>query len=288
MHCPVCGNKGNMIHKGTRDNPSVNVYQCDACGSKYLDRIIANDYEHGFMNGTIHMSDEEVRLRLEECEQDDSRRFLRMKNICEKKSVLDFGCGFGGFLSKVKDISSRCVGIELGLDERSYMEGIGLEVYSSIDELEEIDKFDNITLFHVFEHLDRPVEVLRKLHKHLKEDGKLIIEVPNANDALLSLYKSKAFADFTYWSAHLILYTPKSLTQIINEAGGYIIKSVEFVQRYPLSNHLYWLANGKPGGQNVWPELDNKELKDAYVHMLIDKEISDTLFFVLSKENTYI
>lgn len=50
MHCPVCGNKGYMIHKGTRDNPSVNVYQCDACGSKYLDRIIANDYENGFMN----------------------------------------------------------------------------------------------------------------------------------------------------------------------------------------------------------------------------------------------
>lgn len=69
-----------------------------------------------------------------------------------------------------------------------------------------------ITLFHAFEHLTDPGIWLDRFSEYLYSGGYLIIEAPNANDALLSLYESKAFADFTYWSAHLFLYTINSLS----------------------------------------------------------------------------
>jgi len=39
---------------------------------------------------------------------------------------------------------------------------------------------------------------------------------------------------------------------------------IKQIQRYPLSNHLYWLSCGKPGGHQKWGFLDSYELHAAY------------------------
>ena len=106
----------------------------------------------------------------------------------------------------------------------------------------------------------------------------MIIEVPNADDALLSLYENNEFADFTYWSAHLFLYTIKSLSMIIEECGKYSIESVGQVQRYTFANHLMWLAKGLPGGHNKWDFLDSEELNMSYAKKLQELQMCDTLF----------
>ena len=54
-------------------------------------------------------------------------------------------------------------------------------------------KFNLITAFHVVEHLKDPISVLRQLAELLEENGKLVIEVPNSEDALLTLYESEVF-----------------------------------------------------------------------------------------------
>lgn len=131
--------------------------------------------------------------------------------------------------------------------------------------------------------MSRPKEWLEKLSEYLNTNGKLIIEVPNANDALLELYESQAFADFTYWSAHLFLYTQKSLTLVIEETKKYSIELAGQVQRYSLANHLMWLAKGKPGGQKHWNFIDSNELNVAYVEKLKELQMCDTLFFVLNR-----
>ena len=124
---------------------------------------------------------------------------------------------------------------------------------------------------------------LQKYSSYLTDSGYLIIEVPNANDALLSLYENQKFADFTYWSAHLFLYTIKSLTMIIEETDKYDIVSAGQVQRYSIANHLMWLAKGMPGGHVKWKFLDTNELNEAYSSKLKELEMCDTLFFVLKK-----
>ena len=45
----------------------------------------------------------------------------------------------------------------------------------------------------------------------------------------------------------MVLHTRETLRKTLEYVGLQDIQ-IEGVQRYPLSNHLNWLANGKPGG----------------------------------------
>lgn len=271
---------GKLVHKGTRDNNAVNVYQCGECETKYLSCIDKNnDYENGFMYETNNLSNLDIDERLKLFKTDDIRRYEMVKDSCIGKKVLDFGCGFGGFLSYISRVTDVACGVDLGKNEREYLTNKGIRCFKTIDDSGQ--KFDIITLFHTFEHLAEPKVWLDKFSQYLNENGYLIIEVPNANDILLSLYANDKFANFTYWSAHLFLYTIKSLTMLIEECGKYNIISSGQVQRYPISNHLMWLAKGLPGGHNKWNYLDSKELKEAYARKLEELEMCDTLFFVL-------
>jgi len=110
----------------------------------------------------------------------------------------------------------------------------------------------------------------------------LIVEVPNANDALLKLYQNEAFSHFTYWSCHLFLFTPHTLSKLAESAGLHV-NYIKQIQRYPLSNHLYWLVNGKPGGHRKWHFLDSNELLTAYEKQLASVGLCDTILGSFSK-----
>lgn len=132
-------------------------------------------------------------------------------------------------------------------------------------------------MFHVIEHLPEPEEILRQLKSHMKPDSLLVIETPNANDALLSIYDCKAFADFTYWSPHIYLYNEETLAKIVERAGMKVLEMKQY-QRYPLANHLRWLAKGMPGGGvKDYQELNEAKLNESYANVLELKKACDTL-----------
>ena len=110
----------------------------------------------------------------------------------------------------------------------------------------------------------------------LSQNGRLVIEVPSSEDALLTLYDSDAFQRFTYWSQHLFLFNADNMRKLVKLAGFRIV-SIQQYQRYALSNHLHWLSKGKPGGHQIWAFLDNPELKAAYANSLAAIGKCDTL-----------
>ncbi len=107
----------------------------------------------------------------------------------------------------------------------------------------------------------------------------MIIEVPNSNDVLLTLYENEPFQNFTYWSQHLFLFNKKTMTELIKQAGLQL-NWIKHVQRYPLSNHLYWLAKGKPGGHQVWDVIN---VDKEYENQLSDMGKTDTIILGVSK-----
>lgn len=106
--------------------------------------------------------------------------------------------------------------------------------------------------------------------------GELIIEVPSADDALLKLYECQSFSDFNYWSFHLYLYNEETLTALLYKVG-FKVNWIKQVQRYPLSNHLYWLTKGLPGGQNIWKIFNNTSLLGEYQKVLESEKMCDTI-----------
>ena len=142
-------------------------------------------------------------------------------------------------------------------------------------------KFDVITHFFVFEHIADPYTFLKANMDLLNEDGVIIAEIPCANDPLTSKYNIEAFEKF-YWSiAHHYYYTPESLTYILEQLD-FQFKIVP-EQRYDLSNHMSWMMNGKPGGQNKYDDFLGVELVEMYKNRMIETWQCDTMFLYVWK-----
>ena len=124
--------------------------------------------------------------------------------------------------------------------------------------------------------------MLANLVRLLKPNGRMIIEVPSSEDALLTLYDCDAFQRFTYWSQHLFLFNSTTLGILARQAGLRVV-AVQHYQRYPLSNHLHWLSQGKPGGHQRWAFLDAPEMASAYANTLAALGKTDTLIAHLER-----
>ena len=207
--------------------------------------------------------------------EDDLRRAIQFKKKLKKKDILDFGCGWGGFLSNIKEYKTL-TGVELRKECINHIRNNVKKIDIS-DNVNSFDKkFDVITMFHVLEHIPYQIKTLKILKSKLKNKGKIIIEVPHAEDFLLLQDELKEFKNFTFWSEHLILHTYKSLKTILIKSGFKNI-NIQYYQRYNFSNHLGWFLRKKPGGHNFFKEIVSKDLNHSYSENLKKLHQTDTL-----------
>ncbi len=272
--CYLCHQKNiEEYFPYTRDNKNIKVLKCKNCNLVFLSTFkhIQNEF---YENSGMHKGTIELQNWIKNTSEDDLRRFNQFKDNIKDKKILDFGCGNGGFLLKAKKIAQSVSGLELDQGLNNYFKEQNLKVYSSLEQIK--DKFDVITMFHVLEHIAKPIELLTSLKKLLNKNGKIIVEVPNANDALISIYENRAFQDFTYWSCHLFLFNEDHLRDIIIKAD-FKINYINQYQRYPITNHLYWLAKGLPGGHEKWNHLLSEDLNKEYIKMLKGQKACDSI-----------
>lgn len=245
--CYICNQTEFRIRKGTvRDDPSIEIFECVNCGLVALSSTEHIQTDH-YVDGQAWYGLPSVEAWLKETSEEDQRRFEMLKATLFDQEVLDFGCGAAGFLSKVKSLAKEVEGIEPEHRVREYW-GSKIKISDKIEEVE--GQFDLITAFHVIEHLPDPRTTLIKLSGHLKENGRMVIEVPSSEDALMTLYDNEAFQRSTFWSQHLYLFNPESL-RCLAEQSGLRVVTIQQCQRYPLSNHMYWLSRNLPGGHQI-------------------------------------
>ena len=272
--CYLCDHRGFRIRNGTvRDDASLKVRECSNCGLvtlSSLQHISAGHYENSGMHGD-HLPSIESWLRT--TDQDDQRRFEMLKPALVNRRLPDFGCGAAGFLRKAQSLAAEVTGIE---PENRVHEFWKDRIALRADLEQASGEYDLITAFHVVEHLQDPRGKLKELAARLGNKGRLVIEVPSSEDALLTLYNSDAFQRFTYWSQHLFLFNAETLRRLAVQAGLRVVSILQF-QRYPLSNHLHWLSQGAPGGHKRWSFLDTPALTEAYAASLAAVDKCDTL-----------
>jgi len=108
-----------------------------------------------------------------------------------------------------------------------------------------IGRYENIFLVHTLEHLDAPVDVLRRIRDWLAPDGRLFVAVPNAN--ALSRQIAVKMGLIAYNTAvtpaeaqhgHRCTYTMDRLLAQLNEAG-YRIEQYGGVLLKPLANFQF-------------------------------------------------
>lgn len=278
MNCYLCQSTSFVERKGqVRDAPNLCVLECADCGLVTLDsheHIQSGFYEQSGMHGAEPLP---IETWLKDTEWDDQRRFDTLSPLLPNRRLLDFGCGAGGFLERARGSAASVAGIEPEIRVREHWRD-RLTIHPDIEAA--AGEYDLVTAFHVVEHLPDPRATLRSLATLLAPDGRLVVEVPSARDALLTLYDSAAFQRFTYWSQHLYLFDAPTLERLACQAG-LRVAAISQCQRYPLSNHLHWLSRSKPGGHREWVFLDSPELRRAYGDVLARLGLCDTLIAYL-------
>lgn len=187
-----------------------------------------------------------------------------------KNKLLDIGAGTGHFLEIAKNNGWKSYGIEPNPEAQKLLEQKGVPTYEDILSIPKGKKFTIITLFHVLEHIHDLRKSAKKIHKHLEENGTLIIAVPNIDSFDSKLYKQ-------YWAAwdvprHLYHFNKSSIKNFAEEFGFKItdIKPMSFDSFYismlsekymnpensPLKNLIKGVINGWKS--NIWAKNNRK------------------------------
>ncbi|MDC1425041.1 class I SAM-dependent methyltransferase [Oceanospirillaceae bacterium] len=270
----------SIFNDRTRDVDDLIVWKDNVSGVIYIDDFYTSN--ETYIDGS-YRKDEHVTLQSEkpDFEQitDAKRRFESNLKYVAGKNIIDFGCGRGDFLHLAKDHCSSVCGVELQKDFVDVLNSEGIRCVNNLDDIAD-NTLDVCVSFHVIEHLPNPLETLETLKKKIVSGGTILIEVPHANDILLSTLNNNEFKQFTLWSQHLVLHTRESLRRMLDSAGFENVQ-IEGVQRYPLSNHLNWLANSKGGGhKSPLSAIDSPILQEAYSNSLARIDATDTLIAI--------
>lgn len=278
--CYLCKNNELEKLEGTvRDNPALDILRCKKCSLVFLSSF-SHVCEGFYENDGMHKGNICIESWRKSTYEDDLRRFNMLKKQIKDKKVLDFGCGNGGFLSLAQKSAAKTCGVEIQKSMKNFYLQNNICAFENIDEVE--DKFDFITVFHVLEHIKDPIELLKRLSEKLDEQGQIIIEVPNSEDALLSLYKNKGFMNFTYWSCHLFLFNKKTILNLVKQSG-LKVNYLKHTQRYGVANHIWWILKNQPAGHKKLPFLNNKYINKIYELILAKFNVTDTIIVSISK-----
>jgi ubiquinone biosynthesis O-methyltransferase len=111
-------------------------------------------------------------------------RNLEILKFINGNNILNIGCGVGT-IEKMLTADKNVIGIDGSNDKieiarsKEYLCKVNFQ-HEFVENFKSDVKFDTIIMANIVEHLDNPVNVLKKLRNYLKDNGILIISVPNA------------------------------------------------------------------------------------------------------------
>ncbi|MGD0335716.1 MAG: class I SAM-dependent methyltransferase [Candidatus Omnitrophota bacterium] len=149
--------------------------------------------------------------------------------------ILDIGCGgaLTGLTLKQHKKASEVIGIDIS---KAAAERAALRIDKVIvGNIEEMDLnlpdgyFDYVILGDILEHLINPWEFLKKINKYLKQNGRMLVTIPNVRcwRVVVPLIFKGAWS--YEWQgildkSHLRFFTKKTIYQLFNDAGLNICK----------------------------------------------------------------
>lgn len=234
--CPVCGS--SHIHRllDIKDHSiskeNFQMWQCADCTLRFTqdipapgdigryyqsdDYISHSDTKKGLISGLYHFA-KNITLR--------SKRNL-LNNVTGKQggALLDLGCGTGAFLHTMKEAGWNVKGVEPDEGARKKAKELyALDILPATEFFSLHSKqFDVITMWHVLEHVHELHAYIDNLRELLKDDGVLIIAVPNYTSWDARYYHY-------FWAAydvprHLYHFSPESMSTLMNKHGFNVIQ----------------------------------------------------------------
>ena len=248
MKCYVCGKPTNEIRREIREGMAT-LHQCPECGLVHLEPeqgdlkdYYANAYRKEYGPDLSKPVDYDQIFNTYVKYQGQRVKVLE-EYLGKDKTLLDVGCSTGHFISNIKGKVREAIGIDWDEGAADYAhDKKGILAYYRMESIH--DKFDIVYSSMTLEHTEDPLEFLNQISTKLKPDGTIYIEVPNLNDALLSVYQNEAYKRFYFRKAHLWYFTPYAFLQLMAHAG--FVGELVFMQDYNIGNHNHWVNRNEP------------------------------------------
>lgn len=146
------------------------------------------------------------------------------KVVSEGGRCLEVGSGGGHFLKYLQSKGVLCDGIEPGKWAPQS------SIYPDIDEVPH-NNYDFFVLSDVLEHLENPIDMLKKLKNNASNDARCYCSFPNKDSIPAKIFKS-------HWKmvrplGHLHYFSRKSATTLL-EKSGWTIKEITAVNTVQL------------------------------------------------------
>jgi SAM-dependent methyltransferase len=239
LHCPSCSDTDpTVLFKASN---GYDIVRCKACRLAFTDAREAPPpdslYPHFDQSKTFALNRARSALSV----------FLRQRAAVVSASktggrLLDYGCGNGSFASWMAEEGFEVVGLEpfsLGAPRTAGRLSLYREPLESA--APKLGRFDVITLWHVLEHVPRPVELLRALHGHLADDGVLIVSVPNFESLQSEVFRGSWF--HLDPPRHLVHFEEDTLRDCFARAGLETVRESPFLPEYGSSGWVQSALN---------------------------------------------
>lgn len=311
--CPLCKSDNlGLIANKVRLGYKADVYECQNCELTFIDQgsfsFPKDFYEKEYHQTYItHVEPDALNPqvyyeKMKKTTKVWADKFSEM--LSGQEVVLDIGCSTGHFIDLVKDKTKKIYGYDLNKKEVDFCRNV-LNLDVSDQPLKDRFKeriFDYITMIFVLEHIAEPKEFLQSIKKFLKPEGKLVMLVPNAQDALVNFYDIPKFKSFYYCIEHLFYYTPKTIRRLFDETR--LCGNIETMQEYPIANHLNWAYRQAPSDTlasrrgvsdvtlvdstsvDAWNELW-KQINQLYKKFLKDNGYGDRIWCAVERTSSY-
>ena len=182
--CPICGGRpvGPSFPYATRFNSGHFGYlKCGKCNSVFVEPVPdESTFSRMYAKLVYHDRHYDGSADAEHFEYSESVKLL-IQHIEPGATVLDYGCGTGGFLKALKSQGFVPVGVEFDRDaaqfaaDLSHCEVTSVEAFNTVSQ---VPSFEAIHLGDVLEHLPDPAAILKHLLAFLKPGGVLFVEGP--------------------------------------------------------------------------------------------------------------
>jgi 2-polyprenyl-3-methyl-5-hydroxy-6-metoxy-1,4-benzoquinol methylase len=222
--CNLCGStEYDVLSNVGKDNESLNTVICKKCGLVWSHPFPIDPFDYYqkhyriLYKGTFTPKKKHIFRAARAA----VGRFNLLKHFLKPGwRVLEVGSGGGEFLYLLKKLGYDAFGIEpnegySGYAKKEYQLNITTGFLQNT-QFEE-NSFEMITMWHVFEHMDNPADILKKIHSYLVADGLLVIEVPNVESTC-------QWPNNTFHTAHLYNFNQLTLSRIAEKAGFSVIE----------------------------------------------------------------
>lgn len=212
--CVLCGSKKfDHLHKrDAKSHTSLQILSCLDCGMIQQKDIPSDEelkiyYSHNYRQDYKSTYEPKPKyVQRAGIAALDRIRFIETHVSTANQTLLDIGAGGGEFvyMAKLKGFKSKGIEPNLGYSKFS-IDNYNVQVDTKmLSELQE-SSADVLTMFHVFEHMAKPHEVIKKLYSSIKNNGYLFIEVPNILQADASPHNIFFKAHLFYYSRHTLI-----------------------------------------------------------------------------------